>query len=183
MAAATFTSSSSSYAATLVATSKPGLLTTSLGDMSALMGSLGAAGDATEAEREGGSTRSWDLSGLHAAAQETVPLRHRFNPLLQKTLAEHERDVDKLQRGIQNSVRQMKMQNQRKKKAKQVSRRGNNRKAAKQARGAAYKDRTRDALSSLFSVKGGSSNSKKKRGGGTSLQQRKRARRGRNNRP
>ena len=49
----------------------------------------------------------------------------------------NERDVIKLQRGLQNSTRQMKMQNQRRKSKKQQSRKSNGRKSAKQARGEA----------------------------------------------
>ena len=131
----------SAYAASLVAVKKPDLMTSTFGDMSTLIGALGRAeesvADASEEQREGGSSRNWDLSGLHDATVNVVPKRQRYNPLYGKSIAEHERDVIKLQEGLQNSKRQMKMQNQRRKKMKQQSRKSNSRKSAKQARGEA----------------------------------------------
>jgi pyruvate/2-oxoglutarate dehydrogenase complex dihydrolipoamide acyltransferase (E2) component len=109
--------------------------------MSTLVGALGqaeaSAADVSEAQRMGGANRNWDLSGLHDVTIGVIPERQRFNPLYGRSLAEHERDVIKLQRGLQNSTRQMKMQNQRRKSKKQQSRKSNGRKSAKQARGEA----------------------------------------------
>lgn len=131
----------SKYASSLVAVKKPDLMTSTFGDMSTLVGALGRAeesvADASEEQRAGGSTRNWDLSGLHDATVNVIPKRQRFNPLFGKSIAEHERDVIKLQEGLQNSKRQMKMQNQRRKKMRQQSRKSNSRKSAKQARGEA----------------------------------------------
>ena len=149
----------SKYAASLVSVQKPGLMTSTFGDMSTLVGALGqaevSAADVSEAQRVGGANRSWDLSGLHNAAIGVIPERQRFNPLFGRSLAEHERDVIKLQRGLQNSTRQMKMQNQRRKNNKQQSRKSNVRKSAKQARG--------EAMAAKYAKRLGGSGGRKRR--------------------
>ena len=145
-----FSSSQATYATSLVRANKPQLLTTSLGDLSELTGALDAAtnhSDVSEAQRLGNAQRSWDLSNLHSVTTNLVPEEHRHNDFLGRTAAEHQKDIDKLQQGLLQSKRHMKIIKQHEKKKKhQTSRSKNARKNNKKAKGQAHAERMQQKL-------------------------------------
>lgn len=135
LAAPSFATQSTQFPRLDSKSGKPEVLASAFGDLSEMIGAIDQAKkrgfDVTEERRQLLSKAHWDLDQLRNATIETVPVKERFNPLLQMTIKQHEREASALEDAIYRKSRRKD-----KKRGNANSRKARARKAKARQRGA-----------------------------------------------